>query len=1324
VFMTERAIDGAAEWGRWDECKKSWLEQPTLRARAQLVEQTLRALPEIIAGRRRALEVLFPDSSADLVSAIYSNNPLFDYFNDLLSCVVVAYLEERIRHDPSVRLRILEIGAGTGSASQAVCSKLTRYSSSIEEYCYTDLSQALLLQAQERYAATYPYLRFRTFNVELAPQQQAIQENSYDLVMAANALHATRDIRRTLRNSKALMKHDGLLVLNEITGKSVFTHLTFGLLEGWWLYEDAALRIPGCPAVRPDVWQSVLQEEGYSSVFFPAEQSHHLGLQIIAAARDSSIQASQEEMAISDFSLEHGPASTKPLPSRTVGINTGVAQSEYQAVLLNVISTLLKLREEAIDVDAGWGEFGLDSIGLTKVIQKVNQVYRLKLSPTLFFEHSTPRRLSAHLAAQKPNGLEEMTAVGSPRCEKSDAPELAQVVAAPRSHGQGLTAVQVGEIDGLRQATPKIDPIAIIGVSGRFPQARNLDEFWENLSEGRDCITEIPEERWDWRAFYGDPASEANKTNIKWGAFIDGIAEFDPMFFGISPREAELMDPTQRLLMTHSWKAIEDAGYAAQSLSGSRTAVFLGTGGCGYSTLIAQAGLPAEGYNASGTISSVGPNRISYFLNLQGPSEPIETACSSSLLAIHRGVQAIRSEQCDMALVGGVNTIVTPNAHIGLSKAGMLSEDGRCKAFSARANGYVRGEGVGILLLKKLSIAQRDGDHIYAVIRATAENHGGRASSLTAPNPLSQAALLKAAYTQARVDPRTIGYIEAHGTGTALGDPIEINALKSAFKDLYAAEGDAECDANVVGAHCGLGSVKTNVGHLELAAGVAGVIKVLLQLEHKTLVKSLHCEELNPYIELAGSPFYIVRETKPWEPIQSKDGRYLPRRAGVSSFGAGGVNLHVVIEEYIEPERIDFAQKAAGPLSATFVLSAKGGERLSEYARDLLAALNAKNFTERDLPSIAYTLQVGRDAMDHRVAFTAASITELREKLAGILDERSIEQLHRGEVKRNKDVFAAFEADEDVEGIARAWIAKGKYSKLLNLWTKGLALDWNGLYGNSRPQRISLPTYPFAREHYWVPPPRVADEAGAIVRPDKTEPEIQCSVPVTVSPSQPASRKGSETTQARPFTSAAKSLELLTFEESWIEEPLRASRLIQSQRLVCFLSQPERQKAVDQMLKKLDPQLSVIFVEQGTGYEKCSSERYSISRTNGDDYVRTLKAIRAEHGTVGGLLYMWPVEDCECRRDVTSVAYLVRALAAAHVECPRVLLAAEFDNLLDHCYLESWMGFERSLKLILPETKLALILQQVTGGSAKEEEGSAIAKASQHIQTWTRRLWN
>src|SRR5581483_10740362 len=417
----------------------------------------------------------------------------------------------------------------------------------------------------------------------------------------------------------------------------------------------------------------------------------------------------------------------------------------------------------------------------------------------------------------------------------------------------------------------------------------------------------------------------------------------------------------------------------------------------------------------------------SYLLNLHGPSEPIETACSSSLVAIHRALQVLHSGQCDMAIVGGVNTLVSPGVHISFSKAGMLCEDGRCKTFSAKANGYVRGEGVGMLMLKPLSAAERDGDHIYALIRGSAENHGGRTNSLTAPNPRAQADLIKAALTQAGVAPSTVSYIEAHGTGTPLGDPIEVQGLQTAFKEL--------AQDGLPTQYCALGSIKTNIGHLELAAGVAGVIKVLLQMKHRTLVKSLHCDEINPYIQLECSPFYIAQEQRPWDALKDDNGRELPRRAGVSSFGFGGVNAHVILEEYVTPPR----PEAMPQPPVIVVLSAKDEERLKEQAAQLLHAIKCEGFAQADLGSMAYTLQVGREAMGVRLACLVNTIEELKTKLERYgLGEQNIEDFYRGEVKRNKDALDVFTADEDTAKLIDTWVAKGKFTKLIELWVKGL----------------------------------------------------------------------------------------------------------------------------------------------------------------------------------------------------------------------------------------------------------------------------------------------
>ncbi|MCY7785574.1 non-ribosomal peptide synthetase [Bacillus inaquosorum] len=737
---------------------------------------------------------------------------------------------------------------------------------------------------------------------------------------------------------------------------------------------------------------------------------------------------------------------------------------KLEASLIEMVGAILKVNTDDIDVNTELSEYGFDSVTFTVFTNKINEAYQLELTPTIFFEYGSIQSLAEYL-------IDEHEATFVQEVEKSEGQEELQTISSTvpkittRSKHRFKQPV-IAKEERSKKQTADFEPIAIVGISGRFPGAKDIDEFWRNLEEGKDSITEVPKDRWDWREHYGNPDTDVNKTDIKWGGFIDGVEEFDPLFFGISPREANYVDPQQRLLMTFVWKALEDAGCSPQSLSGTGTGIFVGTGNTGYKDLFHRANLPIEGHAATGhMIPSVGPNRMSYFLNIHGPSEPIETACSSSLVAIHRAVTAMQSGNCEMAIAGGVNTILTEEAHISYSKAGMLSKDGRCKTFSADANGYVRGEGVGMVMLKKLADAERDGNHIYGVIRGTAENHGGRANTLTSPNPKAQADLLVHAYRQAGIDPSTVTYIEAHGTGTELGDPIEINGLKAAFKELSNKRGGSQAD--IPENRCGIGSVKSNIGHLELAAGISGLIKVLLQMKHKTLVKSLHCETLNPYLQLADSPFYIVQEKQEWKAVTDRDGNKLPRRAGISSFGIGGVNAHIVIEEYIPKVN---SEQTAPEQPSIIVLSAKNKNRLIDRASQLLEAIRKKRYTDQDLHRIAYTLQVGREEMDERLACIAGTMQELEEKLQAFVDgKEETGEFFRGQSNRNKETQAIFTADEDMAMALDAWIRKRKYAKLADLWVKGVVIQWNTLYGETKPRLISLPSYPFAKDHYWLP---------------------------------------------------------------------------------------------------------------------------------------------------------------------------------------------------------------------------------------------------------------
>ncbi|MCG8468085.1 MAG: alpha/beta fold hydrolase [Gemmatimonadetes bacterium] len=462
---------------------------------------------------------------------------------------------------------------------------------------------------------------------------------------------------------------------------------------------------------------------------------------------------------------------------------------------------------------------------------------------------------------------------------------------------------------------PPVDPhdIAIIGMSGRFPQAANLDAYWRNLADGRDCITEVPERLWDWRDFWDPTPGTPGRSYTRWGGFIEDSDRFDPLFFGISNLEAESMDPQERLFLETVHHTIEDAGYTRAGLRDDTVGLFVGAMWGSYQ----HYGSRDAGADSSFAVIA---NRASYLFDFKGPSLAVDTACSSSLTAIHLACESLRSGECSAALAGGVNVTSHPHKYLVLSRTGFAAPDGRCHSFGVDGDGYVPGDGVGALLLKPLDRARADGDRIHGVIKATAINHGGKASGFTVPTAESQRALIRTALDRAGVGARSLGYVEAHAPGTALGDPVEVRGLVQAFR-----EDTDETD------FCTIGAVKANVGHLESAAGIAGVMKVLLQMRHRQIAPTLLTGEMNPDVRLDGTPFRLARELMPWPAGRDDDGRPAPRRAAVSSFGFGGANGHVILEEHDAPDR---PRRSAD--AHLIVLSAKTDERLRTVAQVLL----------------------------------------------------------------------------------------------------------------------------------------------------------------------------------------------------------------------------------------------------------------------------------------------------------------------------------------------------------------------------------------------------
>lgn len=581
-----------------------------------------------------------------------------------------------------------------------------------------------------------------------------------------------------------------------------------------------------------------------------------------------------------------------------------------------------------------------------------------------------------------------------------------------------------------RQDYSKKD-IAIIGISCRFPDADSPEQFWQNLRNGKDSISEIPNDRWSIEGFYSADRQEPDRSYSKWGGFIKDISSFDPLFFNISPREAEYMDPQQRLFLEEAWKALEDAGYSDKRLSGTKCGVFAGAEPGDYLNLIRENSALSNSFSAIGNAISILSARISYFLNLKGPSLTIDTACSSSLVAVHLACESILSGTSTIAIAGGVTLYTTPEFYLMTSKANMLSPTGRCHTFDNSADGFVPGEGVGVVVLKPLAKALEDSDNIYGVIKASGINQDGKTNGITAPSSPSQTDLECEVYDKVNFSPETISYIEAHGTGTKLGDPIEIQALTDSFSKYTDKK-----------RFCAIGSVKSNIGHTVAAAGVAGLIKLLLSLKHKELPPSINFNNPNEHIDFNNSPLYVNNSAAEWPA-----GNY-PRRAGLSSFGFSGTNSHLLIEEWTETK----ANRTTPYDTYLIPLSAKSEKALQQKIDELVVWLEKSDDTVK-LADIAYTLGARRTHFNYRAALVTKNKAELIVQLKELSAAKNFSQKSKSSRKASA---AVTKVDAD------------NLQELAELYTEKMDIKWEELYKPEDYTCLSLPSYPFAREKYWI----------------------------------------------------------------------------------------------------------------------------------------------------------------------------------------------------------------------------------------------------------------
>ncbi|OBB99180.1 type I polyketide synthase [Mycobacterium sp. 852002-40037_SCH5390672] len=653
------------------------------------------------------------------------------------------------------------------------------------------------------------------------------------------------------------------------------------------------------------------------------------------------------------------PAGKTPLVERLTSAPVLQRKKLLTDYLRDAVAEVTRVDAAEIREDAGFFDLGMDSLMAVELRRRIEQGVGKQVPATLAMDHPRLSDVADYL-------LGEVLELGDQASSKPRPQPTAEVT------------------------TRTDEPIAIVAVSCRFPGAPDPEAFWEVLSGGVDAIREVPEDRFDIDEFYDPDPDAPGKTYTRFGGFLDEIDGFDPEFFGISPREAVWIEPQQRLMLETVWEGLERAGLSPATLRGSRTGVFVGVAANEYAHLLSSESIDKiEPHFITGNALNAISGRVAFALGLEGPAVAIDTACSSALVAVHQACQALHSGDCDMALAGGVNVLLSPVTVVAASRARMLSPVGRCKTFDASADGYVRSEGCGILVLKRLSDAEREGDRICAVIASSAVNQDGASSGLTVPNGGAQQRLIGTALARAGLAGGDVDYLEAHGTGTPLGDPIEVQAAAAAYA------GSRDADRPLL-----MGSVKTNIGHTESASGAAGLIKVVLSLQHDVLPQSLHFEEPSPHIPWDSLPVRVVDKAMPWRP----NGR--PRRAGVSSFGFTGTNAHVLVEE--APARAvsadgqiadnvatESASQAQPDQARVLALSARSPEALMALAQRYEAWLGSH--PDADLAEVCLTAGTGRSHFEHRAALVVDSVAGARDALAELAENRLRPGVVRGE---------------------------------------------------------------------------------------------------------------------------------------------------------------------------------------------------------------------------------------------------------------------------------------------------------------------------------------
>lgn len=749
-------------------------------------------------------------------------------------------------------------------------------------------------------------------------------------------------------------------------------------------------------------------------------------------------------------------------PSIKLDIETYVTEK-----IKNAVGDIIMMPIEKIALNVNFADFGFDSISLTSLSTELADVFKTRITPDVFFSYPTVSKL-AKFIAEKDNVKQEFAKYSESITPEEDTSESKDAdIRQPEvkvSKKRRSLSKQKRKAFGNDIPTPT--KISIIGMSGRFPDSRNIDELWDILFSGKNVIKDITAQRKEWECLNSEKAYDNINKRV---GIVPGISEFEPLFFEISPREAEKIDPRQRLLLQEAWKALEDAGYGSDSLANDRIGMYVGCEEGDYSNL-----LKGDKVGITTNAISVLPARLAYFLDLKGPNMAVDTACSSGLTALHQACLSIKAGECDAAVVAGVSLLSTPESYRKMADYKMLSPSGKCYAFDKRADGMVPSEAVAVVVLKREDKAIKDGNPIYANIIAGGINYDGKTNGITAPSGERQKQLLTDVYKRYNINPSDISYIVTHGTGTKLGDPMEINALTDAFAGF-----------DVKGASCAITSVKPNIGHSLAASGIVSLISLVKAMQEQLIPASINCEQVNDYIDWNNSPLYINRENKKWNDENGK-----PRIGAVSSFGMSGTNVHIVVESTSKANRSDHATEPCFILP----LSAKTNESMDKLILNLIEYIESGKINNDEIKNLSRTLFAGRQHFNIRCAVVAENLDDAVTKLK-LLYEQGKNQY----TKVSKNFVEGTDISLSIENKLNEAKAntdnKNLYKKIMSELAELYCEGYSSWCGNMLKDTslIHIPTYPFVRETYWAnsyDTPETAEIKPAANNKDKQTSEV------------------------------------------------------------------------------------------------------------------------------------------------------------------------------------------------------------------------------------------